>query len=339
MDNNLEKKHFEELMERLIGQDSKLSVNELRQLKFFFSSKNGSEIVEQWLVDNWNGADHSDVNFSFESLKQEIFIHRKQRQFTNFAQNLSHYYQKVAAILILPLLLGGLIYLFISTHKNEEFYVAEAPLGQKAKIELTDGTVVWLNSGTTIKYSSDYNQKGRDIFLDGEAFFEVMKNSDRPFFVHTTFLDIEVTGTKFNVNAYREEPVVETSLVEGKVNLLVKRDHKRYKLTPGESIEYMKQSGKIIQANFKEYEAKSWIDNRLVFVNDDFSKLKRKIERWYNMQVVSDSLDFAESKLTVNLKEGEQLSKLLEIIEVAINADCTVKGNKILITKKGGYVK
>jgi transmembrane sensor len=338
----MEKKEFKTLLKKLINSDKcSLSVSELKELKNIFSNEDN---INDWLFQIWTDSGYEDIKFNYENLKEKIREAERDKKAQTgtlrLLKTFSKHYQKIAAILFLPILLtGGLIYLWLSSAQQDDFYITEAPLGQKAKIELSDGTVVWLNSGTTIKYSTNYNKKNRNISLNGEAFFDVKKNPEKPFLVHTSSIEIEVTGTRFNVSAYNDEPIIETALVEGHVNLIVKGESEKHELTPGNLFEYRKATGKLSKRKFTEDVTTGWKENRLIFVNDNFAKLARKIERWYDMKVVYDSLAFDNNKLTVRLIEGERLSKLLEIIEATSGAQCTVEGNKIFITKKDAYEK
>jgi len=314
-----------------------LSIYELRELKVLFSENIYREEISQWLTDNWDDAQFDDIEISYDKLKQKVdeyeFQKRTGSRLYHQVVNFSRYYQRIAAVLFIPLIFGISLYLFSSSESEENFYTAEAPLGQKAKVELPDGSIVWLNSGSNIRYSSNFNRKNRTVDLKGEAFFEVHKNTGKPFFVHTPFLDIKVTGTRFNVNAYDDEAFIETSLIEGKVNLILKDESKPIQLSPGNVMAYSKASKEISTSKLNNDVAIGWKDNRLIFINDDFYKLTRKIEKWYGVEVIYNPEDFKENKLTVQLQEGEQLSRLLEIIESAIGAKCTAKEKKIYIIK------
>ena len=329
---------FSQLIARLIAGES-LSADEIKQLKRLLVDQIHQEEFDEWLADNWISSEYNDVPVSYDKLKQGVIQYDKNTREGGATRRLlgrvALYYQQIAAVLLIPLLLGVVYVTLNRTSTDENIYTAEAPLGQKAKVELPDGSHVWLNSGSTISYSSDYNRKSRDINLKGEAFFDVAKNKQKPFFVHTQALDVEVTGTKFNLNAYNDESVTETSLVEGHVNLYFKRaGNQKYELEAGNVVAYSDSTQKISVRKLDQEAAIGWKDDRLIFINDDFVKLARKIERWYNMEVVFNPDDFQKNKLTVKLLRGEQLNKLLQIIESAIGAKCTVDGTKIFITKK-----
>lgn len=325
------------LLKKLITGES-LSVVELKEIKELFSGKNYKKEIEQWIENNWELADSADVEISYDRLKHRVVEYENRKSLSKpFYQkvlNVPKYYQRIAAILFIPLFLSVSIYLFYSPDSIENFYTAEAPLGQKAKVSLPDGTTVWLNSGSSIRYSSNFNNKNRTIKLSGEALFDVKKNIGKPFYVLTPFLDVKVTGTVFNINAYEDEPSIETSLVEGKIEVLLKNEKKSIHLMPGNLLAYSKSSHKVTTQQFNEEAVIGWKDNRLIFINDDFYKLTRKIEKWYNIDIVCDLDDFKGNRLTVRLLEGESLSKLLEIIESAVGANCVFKESEIYITKK-----
>ena len=324
------------IIEKLILGES-ISNAELNELKRAIKDDFSREEIDEWLANNWEHVSSDDLEINFDRLKQMVADYEMKRHpkrgLAVHLFSLSRYYQRVAAVLFIPLILGTLWYFYNSSNNDENFYVAEAPLGQKAKIELPDGTTIWLNSGSQIRYSSGFNKKGREVELKGEAFFDVAKNPKKPFFVNTSSLAIEVTGTRFNVNAYTDEPDVETALVEGKVKVILKSEKDAYQLSPGKILTYSKALHQVSSSVLNEEVTTAWKDNRLIFVNDNFSKLAKKIEKWYNVEVVYDTLNFKDNKLTVRLLEGEQLSRLLEIVETAIGARCAISKNKIYITK------
>lgn len=325
------------LLEKLVT-DTPLSVSELKELKILFSEKRQKSEIDDWILHNWESAAYSDLEINFDNLKQLVITYKTRKEVSPHSSKqivaIIQYYRRIAAILFLPLFLAATVYLIFGSPWKENLYTAEAPLGQKAKIELPDGSSVWLNSGSKIKYSSDFNKKNREIDLSGEAYFEVQKNTGKPFIVHTPILDVKVTGTKFNVNAYSEEPSIETSLVEGKVEINVANENKTYHLTPGHVMACSKLTKEMTSHILNKEAAIGWKDNRLIFVNDNFYKLVNKIEKWYDVKVVYDTLVFRNNKLTVKLLEGEHLEKLLRIIESTIGAKCSIDNDTIYITRR-----
>jgi len=213
-----------------------------------------------------------------------------------------------------------------------------APRGQKSQIVLSDGTKVWLNSDTKIRYPGQFAKNQRDVYLNGEAFFEVTKNERQPFLVHTFGPDVKVTGTKFNIKAYLDENQVETSLFEGRVDLILKNPNSDQtfdkELNPGQSFIYSGISHQLTSARFPKDEIDGWRKNQLIFKDDTFIKLVKKIERWYNVEVIYDATKFDNRRLTVELFEGERLEKLMDILSLALSVNYRYEKGKIILTPK-----
>jgi transmembrane sensor len=185
--------------------------------------------------------------------------------------------------------------------------------GSRTRSLLADGTTVWLNAGSKLYYENDFNGATREVRLEGEAFFDVVKQPNRPFIVHTSGIDIHVLGTAFNVKSYPEDKNVETTLYRGLVQVLRQEDAagKAIQLRPNQKLILSKQAAietvklsedkrplfKGIPASFiitpidstkKESERieTAWRYNRLEFVGDNFEEVAKKLERWYNVTIV-----------------------------------------------------
>lgn len=184
--------------------------------------------------------------------------------------------------------------------------------GSRTRSLLADGTTVWLNVGSKLYYENDFNGATREVRLEGEAFFDVVKQPGRPFIVHTAGIDIRVLGTAFNVKSYPEDKNVETTLYRGLVQVFRQEDtiSSGIQLIPNHKLilpkhaavetvklsEDKKPSGKELPANFtitaidstkKESERieTAWVYNRIEFRGDSFEKVAKKLERWYNVTI------------------------------------------------------
>jgi fe2+-dicitrate sensor, membrane component len=120
-----------------------------------------------------------------------------------------------AAAVVLTFLSTFTVFHLTKHHGSEQFFTVEAPQGTRSHITLYDGTQVWLNAGSTMSYTSDFNNTSRDIHLSGEAYFEVAYNEKLPFRVKARGCTLTVLGTRFNVSAYDEDPTVQAALIEG----------------------------------------------------------------------------------------------------------------------------
>lgn len=192
-------------------------------------------------------------------------------------------FQRIAAILLVPLLIST-IYLWTVQTKDthsimyQEVYAAH---GTRSKIVLPDSSVVWLNSGTYMKYPQNF-QENRELELKGEAYFQVQANPKNPFVVKTNLLDVMAVGTKFNVEAYPNDSLIAVSLIEGDVKIQKQEKPITY-LTPNHRFVYNKtlDLSSIEKSNNQVWTA--WIDGMLVFRNNKLSDVFRQIGRKYNV--------------------------------------------------------
>ena len=315
------------------------SSQELTALKRFLSDPATQQEVESWLAEHWISSSEADSTTLIETVFRQIQAYQDEHQpKPGFSvKRILKIYQKVAAFLLIPIIGIGVLY-WMSNGGQSTGLMTEtiAPRGQKSQIILTDGTKVWLNSDTKIKYPGNFSKNERDVYLDGEAFFEVAKNAQQPFVVHTSGVDVKVLGTKFNVKAYADENLIETSLFEGKVNLLLNDPSTTQpvvkEVNPGQSFAYSKTDHQLAPNKFPEDEVNGWKKNQLIFKDDTFSNLVRKVERWYDVKVVYDEKLFNDRRLTVELYEGERLERLMEIISLALMVDYKYEKGEIILT-------
>ena len=226
---------------------------------------------------------------------------------------------RAAAILLLPVL-SLLIYQTLFTKdkfsQNANDLVVEAPAGSRMTFELGDGTKVWLNHGSKLKYPYRFGGKIRKVFLTGEAYFAVAHNKEVPFIVGTNNLDVKATGTAFNVSAYADDNFVETTLVEGRVVLSDRANNKEIKvLSPNECLkfksiqkEYTLESGNTIKNT-------SWKEGRLVFRNDSLEVVAKKLARWFNIDVEITNKKLKNFTYTATFT-SETLVQILDLMSI-----------------------
>ena len=315
---------------------------ELSAIKNWLSNPENQSEVESWLLEHWASSPEIDSITLIETVFRQIQEYEKEHlPKSGFSvSRILKIYQKVAAFLLIPIIGFGIIYWVIQYDKPDGQYTETiAPRGQKSQIVLADGTKVWLNSDTKIKYPGSFSKDQRDVYLDGEAFFEVSKNAHQPFVVHTSQVNVKVLGTKFNVKAYADETEIETSLFEGKINLEMNSSSiettVEKEVEPGQSFVYSKTDHQLVANHFPQDEINGWKNNQLIFKDDTFSNLVRKIERWYDVKVVYNEKQFDDRRLTVELYEGERLDRLMSIISLALSVDYKYEKGEIILTPRG----
>ncbi len=238
----------------------------------------------------------------------------------------------VAIAAMFVLIAGGTwVVLNTTTFMNKAQYIVfEAPYGEKSKMTFPDGTVVWLNAGSSLKYSNKYNTDDRVVELEGEGYFEVAKKKKIPFVVHTRGYDVVVKGTKFNVTAYPEDSNITTTLMEGAVELLKEKQHIAMK--PGESVTLNVVSGKFTLTKVNSDVSKAWSENRIEYDNISLRELAAKLSRQYDVKIHLLTEEVGDKRFSISLRNqetiGEVMSALKEIIPIQVerkNMDIYIK--------------
>jgi len=239
----------------------------------------------------------------------------------------------VAATIIFLITLSS-IYIINTNKVFQKTYTQNiSPKGQKSQVILPDGTTVFLNSGTILKYNNIFGKRNRDVEMVGEAYFEVAHNEDLPFIIHTKEIEIEVTGTKFNVMAYPEEEYVETIVSEGKVTVREVDGRSSIVLSANEKASYHKPSKLLIKGEVKTEPYISWKDNVLTFDNENFKEVIKKLERWYNISIYINGKDSLEDRFTLTIRH-ESLKEVLDLINITTPFDYSINQDQVVITYK-----
>ena len=199
--------------------------------------------------------------------------------------------------------------------KNQEYNILKIPLGGEFSLILSDGTKVWLNSGTTLRYPVQFAETERRVELQGEAYFQV-KKGECPFRVYSQNQIVEALGTQFNVSSYVDDTNILTTLVEGKVKIsLVNDPSKQAILLPGSQSRFNKNENILTQQKVNTDEFISWKDGWFVFRNADLESMMNILSRWYNVQVIFSNERARSIKFTGDIKRYDNLNTLLSFIE------------------------
>jgi len=194
----------------------------------------------------------------------------------------------VAAAVISILVVGLLSFHFGKESLNDKLSEVsiEAPYGSITKMDLPDGSKIWLHSGTKISYPQDFGVKTRMLSLEGEAYFEIAKNQDLPFTVQTKELKVTVLGTKFNIHDYSDEDHAIVDLIEGKISLEnCLRDEDAICLSPNQRALQSKKTGRISVMNISTSKSSDWINNKLFFDEVPLPDVVKELERAYDVKI------------------------------------------------------
>ena len=229
--------------------------------------------------------------------------------------------------------------------------------GSKSKIELPDGSIVWLNAGSKLTYDKNFGKDLREVTLTGEGYFDVMKMKEKPFIIHTSSINIKVLGTVFNVKAYPEDKHTETSLIRGSVEVTIKnRPNDKIILSPSEKLvvenDAIIKNGKVsekkdntsaaaiktlMSVNKLKYSPADstvaeteWIKNRLVFRDESLAELAVRMERWYDVSIDITDEDLQQKRVT-GIFENETIDQALGALKIFIPFKYEQTGNKLII--------
>lgn len=294
-----EKKHIDELIANYLT--GGLDENNLSELKAWIaaSAENETYFIQQREV--WFSAVSREAasiynkNKAFDTFRERIHSSKKEQKPFRQGFRLSAMW-RYAAVVAVIIAVGYLSYWRGEVNVKDTFadISVEAPLGSKTKLYLPDGTLVWLNAGSRMTYSQGFGVDNRKVELEGEGYFEVMRNEKIPFYVKTKDLQLRVLGTKFNFRDYPEDHEVVVSLLEGKVELnnMLKSEKEAF-LAPDERAILNKSNGLMTVESVAASNASQWTDGYLFFDEELLPDIAKELERSYNVKIhiANDSLN------------------------------------------------
>ncbi|MGE4586161.1 MAG: FecR family protein [Mangrovibacterium sp.] len=243
---------------------------------------------------------------------------------------------KNAAVFLVSFLLGAFTLYLINqnriTNCSKTFNEIVVPYGERSVLYLYDGTKVWLNSGTTLKYPVTFKDNERKVFVDGEAFFEVAKRKKQPFIVQADQLDIKVYGTRFNVCAYHNESRFYVTLEEGSVKAEEHKNHTGLLLTPGKQAIFNRRTNQLTQTTVNPEFYSSWKENKLRFQDATFEEVLKKMERWYDIDIHMDPAINLHEHFTMTIKT-ESLREMLNLLSKTTAINYEINEDKVFISK------
>lgn len=237
-----------------------------------------------------------------------------------------------AAVFIGAVLLSTAFHFFYFGNQDntaEVFASVNSPRGQITSLTLFDGTTVWLNSGSTLKYSNQFGKKQREVSLEGEALFEVKKDQEKLFLLNMGGSQVKVHGTVFNAKNYPAEK--EVVLLEGKVEYI--NQGKNVYLKPNDRVVENKTSGEMTVDRVDASTYSSWIGGKIYFENESLEDLSLRLERWYDMEFAFESENIKSYKFTGVINKDKSLDYSLRIIQLTNKVKFRKERDKIIITE------
>jgi ferric-dicitrate binding protein FerR (iron transport regulator) len=349
---------------------SALDPDEFSMLEEYLKSrKNEKEITRQMkaLWEDSIGDSHEDSQTDpalFEQIKKEIVadrLKRVQRKLKIYSWSL-----RAAAVLAIALISGSVYYMRSRQDQlAQQWHIIATPFGAKTVITLPDSTTIWLNAGSSIRYSNDFGIKDREVHLSGEAFFDVYHNPSRLFSVLTSELTIRSYGTAFNVKSYPEEGTIEATLIEGSIGItrtsVAGKKTDEVLLEPNQRVVYYRKtitmepeqtasepedapratdSGPkrqkttyLISKGIDGNEYTSWKDGTIVISSETLEDLAVKLERKYNVNIHFESEGLKSLKFTGSL-ENETVEQVIHAIGISAQIDYEIEDREIWLREQ-----
>lgn len=330
--NKMEKTDYIQLFDKFLQKQA--SQEEVQVLIQWLKSE-GS--FQDWIDDEWSMA-ASDMNIDLqrkllrqikEKIDREDHIQIQVPVKKNKVRNLYVWTARIASVVILLLLITFSVYYYAMNQQTMQDMIVLVEKGQKANLVLPDGSRVWVNSDSKLSYGSRFNRKERVLSLEGEAYFEVMPDKERPFIVETADLTVRALGTSFNVKAYEYEKNVYAVLMTGKVE--VKSSFEALVLQPNERIVFNRQTGNMEKSSVED--AKDYINwryNALTFKGETFENIVLTLERYYNTRIVFESEALKKYRFT-GTPGNTSLESILQILSLTSPLSYEVRDSVIIL--------
>ncbi|OFY61849.1 MAG: hypothetical protein A2V64_08380 [Bacteroidetes bacterium RBG_13_43_22] len=349
---------------------------EQKQQLYVLLTSSGDEIefkeVILSLLNEFQSDQYENHTIDFDKIYYELLSEIKRRETIDSERLLLQKRMKVkrlvfegtavAAVFCIAFFLGS----FINRNGNIDspeqsiaitYSEIKAPFGARSEIILNDGTEVMLNAGSSIKYSSDYNLLNRDLILEGEAYFKASGNADLPLVVNAGNITIRATGTEFNVKAYSDDGIIETTLVEGKVEISQIGNNEKNRilvLEPNQKAIYAYQSDQLTLEKIKEIEplavkpakivsdkllvspktdveqVTAWTKNKLIIKSENLESLCIKLQRKYNVTFIFKDEEIKRHRFTGVLLD-ETFQQVMDVIKLVAPIDYLLDGKTVLL--------
>lgn len=313
---------------------------ELKKLYLSFNAKEG-EVPEEEMS-------KAEQAFALHSLKMHLHVPDSTIH-ENSGKRKQRLWFAGATCLLICMTLFMLLYPFGTDTLTKSQVVTKK--GSKTMVKLPDGSAVWINSDSRLQYANDFKGKSREVWLDGEAFFDVKKDPAHPFIIHTNKINIKVLGTSFNVKSYPDDQVIETSLIRGRIEVSFNdRPAENIILRPNEKLTVRKdQSEPVKSALGAERPSKikldnllppndqsplvetAWMDNKIAFSNSPLSEVAHLLERRFDITIEFKNQDVMKYRYT-GIFDDESINDILNIMKISKPFNYKLDGKKLTIT-------
>ena len=250
-----------------------------------------------------------DTNMAWEKIKKRRLMGKK-----------NHWIQKIGSFVAAAIIIfiSGYYLAQLKTEKTENrmgSHTYTIPYAEMGSVVLSDGTTVFLNSGSSLKCPVNFSSP-REVYLTGEAYFEVSSDKKNPFLVHLNGINIKVTGTKFNISSYPHTNP-EMTLLEGKITVLNNNNSKILEMHPNESVIYNRESRKLYRNKVDASQKIRWKEGKIFLRNKTLEEISMTLERWYNVEIKFDNQALKQVRITGTILKNKPIEQILKVLELS----------------------
>lgn len=327
----MDKQHYQELVEKYL--DGNIADNQIKELADWI--KNDLHLQVWWEQEFIKSDASIDVALRdklFERIKKATLTVTAEKAISVIGKKKKRFRMDVwrwVAVVCLPICLSFFIYHLMNISMvSHAPVIVKADKGDKATIELPDGSQVILNSSSRLSYFTDFSSRERRVSLDGEAYFKVSRDLKHPFIVQAGGLEVKVLGTSFNVAAYQDDESITIVLLEGKVNVYAHELSRS--MTPGDKIEYDKKSNKMFSTRVAPNDYIEWTKGNLYFEKESLKNIMMTLSRIYDVKIIFDSDQLSNERFTGTIPTGG-IQNALNILMLVSHFSYETEGSTIVL--------
>ena len=305
-------------------------------------SNEGKAMYDAWYRSFDKEAENSIPDVSSEQLEKELATIKQSNLRTLSASTSPFMYWRIAAAILILAVTGAIVYFqwntIINTIDPIRYTEQITPNGARLQLTLSDGSQVWLNAGTKFRYPEKFKRGNREVYLEGEAYFEVARDTKHPFIIHSGELMTTVLGTSFNIQAYSNEPNLEIAVITGKVSVekeSAEKSKQKLMLLPNQKAVLSKENQELSRQEFLNAEKYlAWKEGRLIADNLAVSEILQMLNRTYDAAIEVETEALGKCHVTAEF-EALPLERVLDFLCAILNTTYSQKGGKYVIHGKG----
>ncbi len=317
----------------LLDEDSRQKVEEWVLL----SEENRKTLEDLYVVtflsDRLAAKNEVDVEKAYNRFLQQ----KKQRAKSNPRTKTVQLWKRVAAVaaIFVAVLLTGTLSFVALLEKNSQSLVVSTKLGERAQVQLPDGSTVWLNACSKLEYRKSFFSPQRKTQLTGEAYFDVAHNSRFPFIVMNNGSEIKVLGTKFNVRCNEDDNYITASLMEGSIQFSDVNVESSIKLKPNERLVFDKKTHQFnVDEIISQEDVTAWIHGKLLFENNSLEEIARSLEKHYNVHITFDDDNAKNIRFTAEFEMADNIYQIFSILELTNTFTYQIDNRNIVISSR-----